>query len=141
MRTLRIVVGIWLLCMLALWIRDGRGFCVLDALPFVERNESFSSDYEWLALAALGIGLWGCLTLARRMRGRRNRQGSRFRSEIILVPAAIIAMALITMRVTPALSFVEVIGHSPRQLEHVYLAVLCVGVFAVVLAMKWFGRS
>ena len=78
--------------------------------------------------------------LARGMRGQPAVGRSRFRAEIILVPAALVAMALITRRVRPAPSFGDVIGRDPRQLEHTYLAMLCVIVFAVVLAMRWFRR-
>jgi len=114
MRAVKTVIAIWLLCALAIWIRDGRGFCVLDALPFVERQESFSPDYEWLVLAALMIGMWGYLMLTRQKGGQQGQDGKRFRSAILLVPATIIGLALLTQRVTPALSFAEVVGDSHK---------------------------
>lgn len=138
MRVVRVVIVAWLLCMLALWIRGGRGFCVLDALPLVQRGEPFSREYEGQALAALLIGAWGCWMLSRKHPVQRPPERRRFRSGILMVPAAIIALALITPRVRPALSFDDAVGHTPKLLEHTYLAVLCVVVYAVVLAVKWF---
>ncbi len=140
MRSLKIVFGFFLLGALALWIRDGRGFCVLEALPYVERTERLSSDYEMLAVAALMIGGWGCIMLARRKPPEPTPPRPGFRSEVILVPAFIVALAVIAKQVTPAVSFADVAGHTPRILDHIYLAVLCTAVYAVVLAMKWFRR-
>jgi hypothetical protein len=129
-----------------MWIRGGRGFCALDTLPFVERLETFSRDYDWLALAAVLIGLWGYLMLPRRPDGQRQEaqpsQGSspsrpRFRTDLILIPAAIIALALIAQRLKFAVSFADTVGNSPKLVEHIYLAVLCVIVFAVLLVLKW----
>ncbi len=142
MRAARMVVVIGLLGLLALWIRGGRGFCVLDALPFVQRGEPFSREYEGQALAAMLIGAWGCWMLSRKPRvPRPPTEVRRFRGELILVPAAIIALALTSRRVTAALGFDDVVGRSPRLLEHIYLSVLCVVVYAVVLIAKWFRNS
>lgn len=138
MRAAKLVIVIWLLCELAIWIRDGRGFCVLEALPFVERSESFTADYEWFALAALGIGLWGYLMLPRSTDEQKQQDGTRFRTSIILVPATIIGLALLSRRLTPAVSFGETVGYSGKLLEHTYLAALCVLVFGVLLAIKRF---
>jgi hypothetical protein len=129
-----------------MWIRGGRGFCALDTLPFVERHENLSRDYDWLALAAVLIGLWGYLMLPRHRDGdRREPQPSpdsspsrpRFRSNLIFVPVAIIALALIAQHLRLAMSFGDVVGYSPKLVEHIYLAVLCVIVFAVLLVLKW----
>ena len=51
MRAAKAVFVITLLCALAIWIRGGQGFCVLEALPFVERPHALSPEYDWLALA------------------------------------------------------------------------------------------
>ena len=63
MRAAKTVFMIWLLCELALWIRGGQGFSVFEALPIVQRNHTISPEYDWLALAALMIGLWGYLMI------------------------------------------------------------------------------
>jgi hypothetical protein len=139
MRAAKTVIVIWLLCELALWIRDGRGFCVLEALPFVERQEYFSRDYEWFALAALMIGLWGYLMLPRKTGDQQQQQDpTQFRSSIVLVPLTIIGLALLSRRLTPAVSFGETVGHSGKLLEHTYLAALGVLVVGALLAIKRF---
>ena len=140
MRAARTVFLIWLLCELAIWIRAGRGFCVLEALPFVERSDSLSPDYDWFALAALLIGLWGYLLLSRRTGGeQQQKNGTTFRTGIILVPLTVIGLAWVSRHLRPAVGFAELVG--PEKLhEHVYLAALCVLVFAVLLAIKRFRK-
>ena len=139
MRAVRTVILIWLLCGLAMWIRDGREFCVLETLPFVERPDSLAREYEWFALLAILIGLWGYLMLPpTKADDQRQQNGRRFRSGIVLVPATIIALALISQRLTPAVSFADAFVHSGRLLEHRYFAALCVVVVAVLLLIKRF---
>jgi hypothetical protein len=164
MRAARVIVMLWLLWLLAMWIREGRDFCVLETLPFVERQQTLSHDYESLALAAVLIGLWGCLMLAHRQNSQRreiqepqeaqeppkseklpNPQQSspprpEFRSSVLLVPTTIITLALITPRLKLAASFADTVGRSPKVMEHTYLALLCVAVFAAVLVIKWMLR-
>lgn len=140
MRALKIGFAFFLLGTLALWIRDGRGFCVLDALPYVERSDRLSGDYDVLAIAAVAIGAWGCFMIARRRPPETPPPRPGFRREIILIPVGIFVLAAIAQRVTPAVTFAEVTGPSPKHLDHVYLAVLCTAIYAVVLAMLWFRR-
>lgn|GEM_PF-3363295 len=138
MRAAKTVIMIWIFCELMLWIRDGRGFCILEALPFVERQDTLSPDYDWFALAALSIGLWGYLMLISKPRRKQQPSSTRFRTSILLVPATIIALALISQRITPSLRFAEVVASSNKPLDHAYLAVLSVLVFAVLLAIRRF---
>ncbi|MCB9852828.1 MAG: hypothetical protein H6819_07010 [Phycisphaerales bacterium] len=140
MRALKIGFAFFLLGALALWIRDGRGFCVLDALPYVERSDRLSSDYDILALAAIAIGAWGCFMIARNRPPETLPQKPGFRREVILVPLGLFFVAAIAQRLKPALSFADVTGPSPKHLDHVYLAVLCTAIYAVVLAVLWFRR-
>jgi hypothetical protein len=155
MRAAKAIITIWLLCLLAVWIRGGRGFCILETLPFVERQEILSHDYEWPALGAVLIGLWGYLMLAHRQDSqhreiqepqspqesqpppRSSPSHREFRSSVLLIPATIIALALITPRLKLATNFVDTVGRSPKVMEHTYLALLCVAVFTGVLVIKW----
>lgn len=139
MRALKIIIAAWLLGMLALWIRGGQGFCITETLPFVHRQQPFSNEYELQAVLALLMGAWGVWMLSRQS-PKTNAQASsqgRFRSEVILVPLAILALAAISQRITAGRTFTDVIGNPPRATEHAYLAVLAVVVFGIVLAFKF----
>lgn len=135
MRLVKIIIFSWLLLELGLWIRGGRGFCVLDALPFVQRTESFSPQYDWLALAALLIGLWGYCMLPRSAPDPSGAK-SPIGPGILLAPVAVIVLVLVSQRVQSALPFEDVVGNSAQVLEHRYLALLCLCIFAVLLAIK-----
>lgn len=134
MRAAKIVLVVWLLLELALWIRGGEGFSVIDALPFAQRSESFPQSYEALALWACLIGLWGIAMMPRRE--AKQQPGSRFRIGLFLVPLTIIALAALSRRYVSTLHFAEIVGDPGRLLEHRHLALLCVVVFAVVLLIK-----
>jgi hypothetical protein len=139
MRALKIIIAAWLLGMLALWIRGGQGFCITETLPFVHRQQPFSNEYELQAVLAVLMGVWGVWMLSRQSPKTTvpaSGQG-RFRSEIILVPLGIIALAAISQRITAGRTFSDVIGNPPRSTEHAYLAVLAVVVFGIVLAFKF----
>ncbi|MBP7935820.1 MAG: hypothetical protein KA354_14325 [Phycisphaerae bacterium] len=134
MRAAKIVFLIWLLCELGLWVRGGQGFCVMDTLPFVQRPQSLSPHYEWLAAGAILIGLWGFLMLPRPQAAAQ--QTRRFRSELFLVPATIIALALVSERLHTTLSLTDLTGDPNRAIEHRHLAILCLCVYAALLAIK-----
>jgi len=135
MRAAKVILLIWALLELGLWIRHGESFCIVDALPFMQRPESFSRDYDWLALAALLIGLWGYLMLPQPPLPPTPK-GKRFRAGIILVPLTIIGLALLSQRLRSTLSFSGLVNDPGRILEHRHLALLGLAVFAVVLALK-----
>lgn len=135
MRAAKVILLIWLLCELALWIRGSHSFCILDALPFAQRPEAFAPSYEWLALAAVMIGLWGYLMLPR-AESAQPLGGGRFRTGAILVPAAIIGLALLGRRFRAAVGFSDLVSDPAKDLEHRHLALLCMGVFAVLLLIK-----
>lgn len=140
MRAVKAIVLIWLVCGLAMWIRGGNSFCILDALPFAKRQEDLSPHYEWLALAAVLIGIWGCLTLAQRQPPAPavtpSTAGPTFRAGLLLVPAAIIIFALLSRRLSLRVRFEDLFSLWELTLEHRYLAVLCLGVFATVLIYR-----
>lgn len=140
MRTLKFIIVAWLLGMLAIWIREGRGFCAVETLPLVQRQKPFSGEYELQAIIAVLIGIWGVSKLSRQKPSSETQvpNGPKFRSEVLLIPTAIIALAAISQRIAAGRAFSEVIGNPPRATEPAYLAVLCVIVFAVVLAFKFF---
>ena len=139
MRAAKVILVIWLLCELALWIRGEQGFSVIDALPFAQRPKSFSPDYEWLALGALLIGLWGYAMMRRRKPDQQAQQvptgRPQLRTSVFLVPLSIIGLAALSRRFHSTLRFSELVGDPARLTEHRYLAVLCVVVFASVLAI------
>lgn len=135
MRAAKIIVVIWLLCEVAIWIREGHGVSVLDALPFVSRSQSFSREYDALALGALLIGVFGYLSLPR---PQQQQGGRRFRTGILLVPLSIIALAMLSRRLHLTIRFSELLGDPSRLSEHQHLAVLCLAVFAVLLIVKAF---
>ncbi len=136
MRAAKIVLVVWLLCELGLWIREGLRFSVLDALPFAQRSQYFSPDYEWLALGALLIGLWGYAMIPRS--AAKQQAGSRLRAEILLVPLTIIGLAALSRRYVSTLHFADIVGDPARLTEDRHLSVLCVCVFATLLAVKVF---
>jgi len=138
MRAAKTVIMIWIFFELTLWIRDGHGFCVLDALPFVARDGAVSRDYDWFALAALLIYLWGYLMLASKPRGQQQPTGTGFRMSILLVPATLVGLALLSQRLTCSRSFAEVVGNSEKLPDHRYLATLCAVLFAALLMIKRF---
>lgn len=142
MRALKIILLFWLLGMLAMWIRDGRGFCVAETLPFVERQQHFSRTYELQALIAIVIGAWGVWMLSRRSHKATSQTGGpgRFRSAIIFVPLLIIAIAGISQRIRPGVRVDDLVGPN-WTMQNVYLAVLCIVIYGIVLAFKFFGNQ
>jgi hypothetical protein len=142
MRAVKIVLVIWLLIELALWIRGGEGFSVIDALPFAQRPQSFPQTYELLASGALLIGLWGYAIMPRAETGQQPQQAPvgkrRFRAGLLLVPLSIIALAALSRRYVSTLHFPDIVGDPARLTEHRHLALLCVVVFAVLLLIKEF---
>ena len=138
MRAAKIVLVVWLLCELGLWIREDQGFSLLDTLPFVQRSQALSPNYDRLALAAILIGLWGYAMLPKPQPGQRQQQqqGGRLRSGVFLVPLTIIGLAALSQRLHAALRFSDLVGYSRLELEHRHLALLSLAVFAVLLAIK-----
>ena len=141
MKIAKTILIIWLFAELMLWIRGGQGFSILETLPFVVRREGLSPDYERLALAALLIGLWGFLMVAVRTTGGPPRNPSRFRTELLWVPATIICMALFSRRVHSALSFADLLNDPERLMDHRHLALLSAGVFGILLIWIAFRKS
>jgi hypothetical protein len=137
-RAVWVIVVVWLLCSLALWVRDGRSFSILETLPFVQRSAPLSSTYEWLALAILAAGLWSGLMLTRERPVSTNPVRNKPPVLIlVLLPATIVGLALLTARITPAVRFADVVGHRGDLLAHQYLTVLALLVIGVLLAIKW----
>ncbi len=135
MRAARIVFIAWLLCMAALLVRGGEGFCALDGLPFVERPVAFARDYEWLALAALLIGLWGYFMMPQAQSKTSPPPGG-LRTGLLLVPLTILGLALLSRRVRLALRFEQMVDDPGQLLAMRHLAVLCVVVFGILLVIK-----
>lgn len=139
MRAAKAVLVIWMLCAIALWVRSGQNFSVLDTLPFVERRVALPPDYDWFALAVLATGLWGLVVLTREPSPAVNPPAKKVPIVVVLlVPVTIVGLALLTARVTLAVSFADLVGHPDNLLKYQYLAILTLLVIAGLLAVKWF---
>ncbi len=68
MRIVKIVVCAWIVLSLMNWARGGSSFSILEALPFVQRQDSLSANYEWAAVAMLLLLAWGYAKLNERKR-------------------------------------------------------------------------
>ena len=136
MRSAKMVLIAWLLCALALWVRGGESFCVLDGLPFVERPVPFSRDYDWLALAALLIGLWGYFIMPRTRTNNSPQSTGNLRAGLLLVPLTILGLAMLSRGVRSSLRFEQFVNNPDQLLELRHLAVLCIVVFAALLVIK-----
>ncbi len=145
MRAFKIVVLIWLAAQLSLWIRGQEQISLLETLPFVQRRAHLSPEYDWLALGALLIGLWGYLMLRRQLPlippavarpPQQTQQPGQFRAGLVLVPVAIIFLTLLSRRLALAVRFEDLVGVTPHTLANRHLAMLSVCVFTVLLAIK-----
>ena len=123
---------------LALWIRGGADYSILETLPFVERRVALPPDYDWAALAVLVAGIWS-LTMIHRTPAGRTPGPARTAPVIalVLVPAVVVVLATLTERVTLAVRFADVVGQPRDPLKHRCLATLALGVIALLLATRW----
>lgn len=139
MRAAKVVIVIWLLSSIALWIRSGQDFSVLDTLPFVERRVTLPADYDWAALMVLATGVWGGAVLLQRPAPNPATQPKTISTAaLILVPAAVVGLAMLTSRVVVAVTFADVVGHPNDLLKFQCLAILGLLIIAVLLTIKWF---
>jgi hypothetical protein len=142
MRAVKAVFVIWLLSTLVLWIRSGEDFSILETLPFVERRIALPPDYDWVALAVLATGVWGMFTILGTPPPSTNSPVKTISTAaLILVPMAVVLLALLTARVTLAVGFADVVGQPRDLLKYQCLATLGLGVIAILLATKWFRRQ
>jgi hypothetical protein len=133
------VFVIWLLSALALWVRSGTTFSILETLPFVERRIALPPDYDWAALAVLATGVWGMVKITGTPPPSSSSTPKPISTAVlILVPIAVVVLALLTARVTLAVGFADVVGQPRDLLKYQCLTILALGVIAALLAVKWF---
>lgn len=122
-----------------MWVRSGEDFSILETLPFVERRIALPPDYDWAALAVLATGVWGMVTISRAPLPSTSSPAKTISTTVlILVPTAVVLLALLTARVTVVVGFADVVGQPRDLLKHQCLATLTLGVITVLLATKWF---
>ncbi len=59
MRIAKAILICWVVSSLILWVRGWRGFCVLDAMPWVSRSSHLPPVYDMAAVAMILLGCWG----------------------------------------------------------------------------------